>query len=124
MEMKTLKQIVEKCTAATIGSGDRKAAIGFFSTGTAVYDRLVKSVALPEGCEVVGVLVGERLTPHPEALSVSGGVMLSSTERCKVETRHAVIARRTGEPVAYARLFAAGTACDKVVQMLGVGSAK
>jgi hypothetical protein len=123
MKLSTVETLINECKMITVGEGGRKAALGFFAVGTPQYNRLVKGVKEREGIEVVGVLVGERLVKHPDSLSVSGGIFIRSTDSRAVETKHAVVARRTGEPVNVASICGLDKPCDLVVRMLGLGSA-
>jgi len=122
MKREIIENIVNNCQMQTWGEGNRKSTIAFFAVGTPAFDRIVKGVKSNPEVEVVGVLVAERLVRHPESLSVSNGLFLKSTDTHAPQEKHAVVAKRVGQPVNFDSLFAAGKPCDAVVQMVGLGS--
>ena len=124
MKLSTVEEIINENKMVVVGQGSRKAALGFFPVGSPQYIALVKGVKPNAETEPVGVIVGERLTRHPESMSVSRGIFLTPTDTHAVERRHAVVARYIGQPVNVARICEPGKPVDNVVQMLGIGSAK
>jgi hypothetical protein len=55
---------------------------------------------------------------------VSNGLFLKSTDTHAPESKHAVVARLVGQPINFDSILQTGKPCDKVVQMIGLGSAK